>query len=140
MATIKSRVIRNVAIVGTGVIGASWAALYLARGLNVVATDPAQNAEANLRRYIDAAWKDLTALGISPNGSRDHLRFTPDLKEAVAGADLVQENVPERKDFKIKLFADMDAATPKDSIIASSSSGPPISYMPPALKHPEPHV
>ena len=84
MANTKS--IRNVAIVGSGVIGASWAALYLARGLNVVATDPAPNAEANLRRYIDAAWKDLTALGISPNGSRDHLRFTLDMKEAIAGA------------------------------------------------------
>src|SRR5438309_2244323 len=133
----KSREIRNVAIVGTGVIGASWAALYLARGLNVVATDPAPNAEANLRRYIDAAWKDLTALGISPNGSRDLLRFTPDLKDAVAGADLVQENGPERKDFKIKLFADMDAAAPKDSIIASSSSGLTMSVMQSACKYPE---
>src|SRR5258708_40054625 len=115
----KSSEVRNVAIVGTGVIGASWAALYLARGLNVVATDPRVNAEGNLRRYIDAAWEDLTALGISPNGSRDNFRFTPDLKEAAADADLVQENGPERKDFKIKLFAGIDAATPKDSIIAS---------------------
>jgi 3-hydroxyacyl-CoA dehydrogenase len=72
MAIAKTREIRNIAIVGTGVIGASWAALYLARGLNVVATDPAPNAEANLRRYIDAAWNDLKELGISPNGSRDH--------------------------------------------------------------------
>src|SRR6201997_2158862 len=133
----KSREIKNVAIVGTGVIGASWAALYLARGLDVVATDPAPNAEANLRRYIDAAWKDLTALGISPNGSRDHLRFILDLKEAVADADLVQENGPERKDFKIKLFADMDAAAPKDSLIASSSSGLTMSVMQSACKHPE---
>ena len=137
MATTKSPEIKNVAIVGTGVIGASWAALYLARGLNVVATDPGPNAEANLRRYIDAAWKDLTALGISPNGSRDHLRFTLDMKEAVAGADLVQENGPERKDFKIKLFADMDAAAPKDSIIASSSSGLTMSVMQSACKYPE---
>src|ERR1700741_2581816 len=114
---VKSREIRNVAIVGTGVIGASWAALYLARGLDVVATDPAPNAEANLRRYIDAAWKDLTALGVSPNGSRDHLRFILDLKESVACADRVQENGPERKDFKVKLFADMDAAAPADANI-----------------------
>ena len=118
----KSREIRNVAIVGTGVIGASWAALYLARGLNVTATDPAPDAETNLRRYIDAAWKDLTVIGLSPNASRDHLKFTTDLKEALADADLVQENGPERKDFKIKLFADMDAATRPDAIIASSSS------------------
>src|SRR6202034_4450556 len=114
--------IQNIAIVGTGVIGASWAALYLARGLNVVATDPGPNAEANLRRYIDAAWKDLTSLGISPNGSRDHLRFTLDLKEAVAAPDLVQENGPEGKDFKINLFADMDEAAPKDPLLVPSSS------------------
>jgi len=133
----KKKEIRNVAIVGTGVIGASWAALYLARGLNVTATDPAPNAEANLRRYIDAAWKDLTVIGLSPNASRDHLKFTTDLKQALADADLVQENGPERKDFKIKLFADMDAATPPDSIIASSSSGLTMSVMQSACKHPE---
>src|ERR1700689_3258660 len=133
----KSREIRNVAIVGTGVIGASWAALYLARGLNVTATDPAPDAEASLRRYIDAAWKDLTIVGLSRNASRDHLKFTTDLKTALADADLVQENGPERKDFKIKLFADMDAATPKDSIIASSSSGLTMSVMQSACKYPE---
>src|SRR5216684_6068572 len=133
----NSKEIRNVTIVGTGVIGASWAALYLARGLNVVATDPAPNAEANLRRYIDEAWKDLTVIGLSPNASRDHLKFTTDLKQALADADLVQENGPERKDFKIKLFAEMDAATPPDSIIASSSSGLTMSVMQSACKHPE---
>jgi 3-hydroxyacyl-CoA dehydrogenase len=133
----KSKQIRNVAIVGTGVIGASWAALYLARGLNVTATDPAPNAEANLRRFIDDAWKDLTVIGLSPNASRKHLQFTPDMKKALSEADLVQENGPERKDFKIKLFADMDAATPPDSIIASSSSGLTMSVMQSATKHPE---
>src|SRR6202051_541076 len=133
----KSREIRNVAIVGTGVIGASWAALYLARGLNVVATDPAPNAEANLRRYVDAAWKDLMVLGLSPNASRDHLEFTVDMKKALSDADFVQENGPERQDFKIKLFADMDAATQPDSIIASSSSGLTMSIMQSACKRPE---
>ena len=133
----KNGEIRNVAIVGAGVIGASWAALYLARGLSVVATDPAPNAEANLRRYIDAAWKDLTVIGLSPNASRERLQFTLDMQKALSGADLVQENGPERKDFKIKLFADMDAATPPDSIIASSSSGLTMSVMQSACKHPE---
>ena len=129
--------IRNIAVVGTGVIGASWAALYLARGFNVIATDPAPNAEANLRQYIDAAWKDLTVIGLSPNASRDRLRFTLDMKEALSEADLVQENGPERQDFKIKLYVDMDDATPQDSIIASSSSGLTMSVMQSACKHPE---
>ena len=78
----------------------------------------------------------MTALGISPNGARDHLRFTTDMKEAVAGADLVQENGPERKDFKVKLLAEMDAAAPKDSIVASSSSGLTMSVMQSACKYP----
>jgi len=129
--------IRNIAIVGTGVIGASWAALYLARGFNVIATDPAPNAEENLHRFIDAAWKDLTVTGLSPNASRDHLEFTTDMKKALSDADFVQENGPERQDFKIKLFADMDDATPPDSMIASSSSGLTMSVMQSACKHPE---
>jgi 3-hydroxyacyl-CoA dehydrogenase len=129
--------IKNIAIVGTGVIGASWAALYLAHGLNVIATDPAPNAEANLRRFVDAAWKDLTVVGLSPNASREHMQFTTDMKKALSAADFVQENGPERQDFKVKLFADMDNATPQDSIIASSSSGLTMSVMQSACKHPE---
>ena len=133
----KSNEIRNIAIVGTGVIGASWAALYLARGFNVTATDPAPNAEQNLRQYVDAAWKDLTTIGLSRNASRDNLKFTLDMTKALSDADFVQENGPERQEFKIKLFADMDAATPPDSIIASSSSGLTMSVMQSACKHPE---
>ncbi len=129
--------IHRIAIVGTGVIGASWAAQYLARGFDVVATDPAPNAEANLRKYVDEAWGQLEAIGLSPGASRDRLTFTSDMKEALAQADLVQENAPERPEFKMKLFADMDAATPADSIIASSSSGITPSVMQSKCKHPE---
>ena len=129
--------IHRIAIVGTGVIGASWAAQYLARGFDVVATDPAPNAEANLRKYVDDAWEELDAIGLSPGASRDRLSFTSDMKEALAKADFVQENAPERPEFKIKLFADMDAATPADSIIASSSSGITPSVMQSKCKHPE---
>jgi len=129
--------IKRIAIVGTGVIGASWAAQYLARGFDVVATDPAPNAEANLRKYVDEAWELLTSIGLSPGASRDRLSFTTDLKDALAKADLVQENGPERPDFKIKLYADMDDATPVDSIIASSSSGITPSVMQSKCQHPE---
>jgi len=129
--------IRRIAIVGTGVIGASWAAQYLARGFDVVATDPGPNAEASLRKYIDEAWPALTDIGLSPGASRDRLSFTTDMKEALSQADFVQENAPERVDFKIKLFADMDDATPVDSIIASSSSGITPSVMQSNAKHPE---
>src|ERR1700752_1293352 len=129
--------IRRIGIVGTGVIGASWGAQYLARGFDVVATDPAPNAEANLRKYIDEAGEDLTTLGLSSGASRDRLTFTTNMKQALAQADCVQENGPARPAFKIKLFADMDDATPVDSIIASSSSGITPSVMQTKCKHPE---
>jgi len=132
-----SKPIHRIAIVGTGVIGASWAAQYLARGFDVVATDPAPNAEANLRKYVDEAWEQLTVIGLSPGAARDRLSFTSSMKDALSNADLVQENGPERPDFKIKLFADMDEAAPADSLIASSSSGITPSVMQSQCKHPE---
>src|SRR5262245_17493575 len=66
--------IRRIAIVGTGVIGASWAAQYLARGLDVDATDPGPNAEESLRNYVDEAWEQLTAIGLTPGAKRDRLK------------------------------------------------------------------
>jgi carnitine 3-dehydrogenase len=129
--------IKKIAIVGTGVIGASWAAHYLARGFDVVATDPAPNAEAALRKYVDEAWPDLTDIGLSKNASRERLTFTTSLQGALSGADFVQENGPERPDFKMKFFVEIDDATPIDSIIASSSSGITPSVIQSQCKHPE---
>ncbi|ABB11509.1 3-hydroxyacyl-CoA dehydrogenase NAD-binding domain-containing protein [Burkholderia lata] len=115
--------IKRVAVIGTGVIGASWAALFLAKGLDVAATDVAPDAEARLRQYLDAAWPALEELGLAPAASRARLTFTHDLAEAVAGAGLVQENGPERIDFKRTLYGQLDALLPPDVPIASSSSG-----------------
>jgi 3-hydroxyacyl-CoA dehydrogenase len=115
--------INRVAIIGTGVIGASWAALFLAKGLEVVATDIAPNAEATLKSFVASAWPALKRLGLAPGASQSNLSFTPDVAEAVRGVGLVQENGPERIDFKIKLYAQLDELLPPDVIIASSSSG-----------------
>jgi 3-hydroxyacyl-CoA dehydrogenase len=118
-----SKPIRRIAIIGTGVIGASWIALFLAKGLEVVATDVAPDAEAALKRFVDAAWPALERLGLSPGASRSHLSFAADLATAVRGVDLVQENGPERIDFKRKLYGELDGLLPPEVIIASSSSG-----------------
>src|SRR5467141_1923173 len=131
------KAIQRIAIVGTGVIGASWAAQYLARGFDVIATDPAPNAEANLRKYVDEAWPALTEIGLSSGASRDRLSFTTDMKEALSEADFVQENAPERPDFKMKLYSEMDDVTPVDSLLASSSSGITPSVIQSKCKHPE---
>jgi 3-hydroxyacyl-CoA dehydrogenase len=113
----------QVTIIGTGVIGASWAALFLAKGLDVVATDIAPDAQDSLRHFVDAAWPALERLGLAPGASPLRLVFTADLTVALKGADLVQENGPERIDFKKQLYAQLDELLPSEVIIASSSSG-----------------
>src|SRR5580704_14930417 len=129
--------ISRVTIVGTGLVGGSWAACFLAHGLDVVATDPAPDAEAKVRQYVEAAWPALTKIGLTPGASTSRLRFESDLKEALAGAQMVQENAPEREPLKIKLFADMDSVLPPPAILVSSTSGIPMSRIQSECKHPE---
>src|SRR5437870_2860850 len=130
--------IRRIAIIGTGVIGASWSSLFLAKGLQVVATDIAPNAEGALRKFVEAAWPALKRLGLSPGASQSNLTFTADIAQALAGADLVEENGPERIDFKQKLYGQLDELLPPDVIIASSSSGLTMSEIQKgAASHPE---
>jgi len=118
-----NRPIKRVAIIGTGVIGASWAALFLAKGLKVAATDVAPGAEKALRHFVEAAWPALEQLGLAPGASQSNLTFTADLAACVADADLVQENGPERLEFKRKLYQQLDELLSPDVVIASSSSG-----------------
>lgn len=113
----------HTAIIGAGVIGASWAALFLASGRSVAVYDPAPEAEANVRRYVDTAWPTLEQLGLTDRGTKDALTFhaTPD--GAVKGAGFVQECVPERVAIKHDLFARIEPALAPHAIVASSASG-----------------
>lgn len=130
--------IQRVAVVATGVIGASWAAYFLARGLHVVACDPAPGAEERLRAHIDQHWPILERMGLAPGASRERLVFEPDLALAIQGVDFVQENGPEREDFKIELFQRLDALLPAHVILATSSSGLSISRIQSGCRlHPE---
>src|SRR6516225_4022789 len=134
----NTKPIRRIAIIGTGVIGASWTSLFLAKGLQVIATDVAPNAEAALKKFVDTAWPALKRLGLSAGASLSNLTFTADLAQAVAGVDLVQENGPERIEFKQKLYGQLDALLAPDVIIASSSSGLTMSEIQKgATAHPE---
>ena len=82
----NTKPIRRIAIIGTGVIGASWTSLFLAKALQVVATDIAPNAEASLRKFVETAWPALKRLGLSAGASQSNLKFTADLAQAVAVA------------------------------------------------------
>jgi len=127
-----------VAIVGTGVIGASWATAFLARGMDVVASDPAPNAEAALRKLVAAQWIAMKQIGLTPGASQERLTFAASPEEAVADAGFVQENGPERLDIKRDLFRRLDGAAPADAPLATSTSSIMVSQFQDACgKHPE---
>ena len=116
--------VRRVGIIGAGTIGASWAAYFLARGLEVDAWDPAPDAEEKLRTFVGGAWPvleklDCVVVGADPG----RVRFHADPAEAVAGAEFVQESAPEHLDVKQSLYAEVNAALSQDAILASSTSG-----------------
>ncbi|MDB5396065.1 MAG: lcdH [Rhodospirillales bacterium] len=127
----------KIALVGTGVIGASWASLFLAKGLDVVATDPAPDAEGKLRAIVARHWSAMESLGLAPGASQSRLTFTASLEDAVRDADFIQESGPERLEIKRELYHRMDAAARSDVVIATSSSGILISEVQTACARPE---
>ena len=116
---------RNTCVIGAGVIGASWTALFLAHGLNVVVNDPQPNIADVVRAMLAKAAPTLKALGLPHEGLDKSLRFEADLERAVAGVDLIQENGPENPEWKQKLWARVEPALPKHALLLSSSSARP---------------
>src|SRR5690242_6110921 len=115
---------QRIAVIGTGTIGASWAAAFLAQGYEVAATDPGPGAEAFARRFIENAWPALQQLGaVVPGADAKRFSFHGKVASALESAAFVQESGPEREDLKTALLAEIDAALPPDVVIASSSSG-----------------
>lgn len=137
----KAQDISRVAVVGVGVIGASWAARFLAAGLEVAAHDPAEGAERDLRDAVARFWPDLGALGLT--GGQDiaaaqaRLTFCGRAGDAVRGAGFVQENTPERLGVKQGVLAAIEADLADDVVIASSTSGIMPSPMQDGMAHPQ---
>jgi carnitine 3-dehydrogenase len=114
---------KTVGLVGGGVIGGGWAARFLARGLDVVAYDPAPTAEEIIRGKVANAWPALEKVGLAPGASPDRLRMASSIREVGAAADFIQESVPERLELKVKVHSEIDAAAAPDVPICSSTSG-----------------
>ncbi len=111
------------AVLGTGVIGGSWAALFLAAGHSVRAYDPGDPDGEQLRNAINTAWPTLESLGLAEHGDRDNYRVCQSAVDAVSGAGFVQESVPERIDIKHALYTEIEPALDNEAIVASSASG-----------------
>ena len=128
--------IRDTAILGAGVIGASWAALFLAAGHDVAIHDVAPEAEAAVRRYVDKAWPALEQLGLVKAGHQGTLRVCQTARAAVEGAAFIQENVPERLAIKHGVYAEIEPALAPGAIVATSASGLTLSEMQAGWKNP----
>src|SRR5262245_56816786 len=127
----------NTAILGAGVIGMSWSALFLASGRNVAVYDAAIHAEQATRDYIDMAWPALKELGLVRPGSPGRLTFHKTAAEAVKDADFVQESVLERIEIKKAPYAEIESALKPTAIVASSASGLTLTEMQAGWKNPE---
>ncbi len=130
--------VTEVAIVGTGLIGSSWAALFLATGLKVHAIDPMPDAEVRLRDTIRSMWGSLQELGRTsqPTPPLDALSFSPVPGAELASVQLVQESAPENLGLKQKLLAEIEAWVPAETIIASSTSALLIGDIQAKARHP----
>lgn len=137
MPLIAPEAVRHIAVVGSGTIGASWAALFLAHGYDVTIYDPQPSAEAATRDLIANAWQGLAALGVAGNEAPNPWRFSTDLADAVRDADFVQESGPERADIKRQLYSKLEASLRPGVIVASSTSGLVMSELQEGLRSPE---
>lgn len=116
--------VEAIGIVGAGVIGASWSALFLAAGKEVDVFDPSPAGETETRAYIERAWPSLEALGlVRPGASAERIRFTADAATAVSRAHFVQESVPERLPLKLETYRQIEPALQPGTVVATSSSG-----------------
>jgi carnitine 3-dehydrogenase len=129
--------IKTFAALGSGVIGSGWVARALARGLDVIAWDPAPGAEEQLRARVANAWPALQKQGLAPGASLERLRFADTVEACVATADFIQESAPERLDLKTELHARISAAARPDVLIGSSTSGLLPSEFYAEARHPE---
>jgi carnitine 3-dehydrogenase len=123
------RTIERAAVIGGGLIGASWAALFLSRGIRVALFDPADPEGFAVCGYIAKAWPALQELGLADNADPEAITSHTSAAAAVDGADFVQESVPERLEVKHQVFAEIEPALPADAIVASSASGLTLSEM-----------
>lgn len=114
---------QKTAVLGGGVIGASWTALFLAAGKDVCVFDIDEQAPRKVSEYVDRAWPTLLELGLAQEGRRGALCFARSLEGAVDDADFVQENLPERLDLKLEAFGRIEPRLKDDCIVASSASG-----------------
>jgi len=138
---LKTRDIKYVAVVGAGLMGHGIGAIFALHGHNVMLADISQELLSNARikisedfdRYVQAGLMDREQC----NSALDRIRTTLDMREAVSSADLVVEAVVEKIDVKVQVFSQLDALAPSHAILASNTSGLPITRIASSTSRPD---
>jgi L-gulonate 3-dehydrogenase len=114
----------NVAIIGAGLIGRAWSAIFARAGWDVAAWDPVASQQAAAPGLIAAQLAEMAKHGLAdhPEAAAKRIRMASSLEDAVASADFVQENGPELPEAKTALFAALDKAARPGVVLASSTS------------------
>jgi L-gulonate 3-dehydrogenase len=114
----------NVAIIGTGLIGRAWSAIFARAGWDVAAWEPVESQRAAAPALIAAQLDEMARHGLAddPKAAAQRIRMASSLEDAVATADFVQECGPEMPDAKRTLFAALDKAARPGVVLASSTS------------------
>jgi carnitine 3-dehydrogenase len=128
---------KSVAVVGCGLIGASWSALFLSHGFNVKAWDPSAEVRADLADRVHGICAQLAESKPGPVLPHGTLDVEPSIAEAVRGLFWIQENAPESVPVKRTLYADIEMAAAPDAIIASSTSSLVWSDLAAQLRYPQ---
>jgi carnitine 3-dehydrogenase len=131
------RQVKTLGLLGTGVIGAGWAARALHFGVDVLAADVNPKMESWLRGAVETAQQALARLTLAPLPPPGRLEFTTNLETMERRADLIQENIPENLELKQRVLAEASMRAPGDVIIASSTSGLMPSDLQRGLRAPE---
>ena len=127
--------VRRAGILGGGLIGMSWASLFLARGLRVTVVDPDPATADRLAEFVAAAWPNLATLGLTETETLPAADVTDDL-QALAGAEFIQENGPDRIAAKQQIVADLEQVIAPEVVIASSTSSLTASAIQQGARHP----
>jgi 3-hydroxyacyl-CoA dehydrogenase len=114
----------QVAIIGAGLIGRSWAIVFARAGWDVALQDSAPGQAEHAKAAVKAGLADLAAHGLldDPDGAAARVRVALDLASGLARADFVQENLPETVEAKLAIFRELDRLAPKHVVLASSTS------------------
>ena len=128
--------IKKAAILGGGVIGGGWLARLIENGVEVSVYDPDRQAERKLGAVLANAERAMAKLTMAPRGTKGAWALAGSVAEAVAGAELIVEAVPERLDIKRRVYAEVETAN-ATGIIASSTSGIMPSELQAEMAHPE---